>query len=251
MAYLDIELKEDTAEKLAAVAGRPTKNYLFQDEINAIVSRINQLRDMIMLSLGQVNSLIATGIEIALGDIGALSLIEFINASDGYNLGTAGTTFLSFKKDGISYVYVFVGLPANYGSTTNTLTVADVKLLYNSSQSLAAGFSHGVYKAWFSRPDIQQPPIIQVIENTLGFDVLFEEYFSSFFKTNIPITAKSFGYTLIGEIEINLQTNTYTRFSYAADLGFVAFNHQLVQLGGGGPAGIIIDPKLIVIEIYP
>lgn len=38
---LEIEVKEDSPEKLAAVAGKPTKNYLFATEFNAMVEAIN------------------------------------------------------------------------------------------------------------------------------------------------------------------------------------------------------------------
>ena len=37
---LDIEQKEDSAEKLAAIAGKPTKNFLFAEEVNQIKSYV-------------------------------------------------------------------------------------------------------------------------------------------------------------------------------------------------------------------
>lgn len=40
---LNIEIKEDSAEKLAAVQGKPTKNYLFAQELNEIVAEVNAL----------------------------------------------------------------------------------------------------------------------------------------------------------------------------------------------------------------
>ncbi|KGO89728.1 hypothetical protein [Flavobacterium suncheonense] len=40
---LSIELKEDSAEKLAAIAGKPTKHYLFAAELNQMVEAINDL----------------------------------------------------------------------------------------------------------------------------------------------------------------------------------------------------------------
>lgn len=40
---LDIEVKEDSAEKLASVQGKPTKYYLFSREFNAIVQKINEV----------------------------------------------------------------------------------------------------------------------------------------------------------------------------------------------------------------
>lgn len=41
--FLDIQEKVDTPEKLTAVAGKPTQNYLFAAEINTIVEKINSL----------------------------------------------------------------------------------------------------------------------------------------------------------------------------------------------------------------
>lgn len=38
---LNIEPKEDSAEKLAAIAGKPTKNFLFAEEVNNMVEAIN------------------------------------------------------------------------------------------------------------------------------------------------------------------------------------------------------------------
>lgn len=53
---LGIERKEDSAEKLAAVAGKPTKNYLFAEEVNQIVQEVNNLEATInpdrIISLG-------------------------------------------------------------------------------------------------------------------------------------------------------------------------------------------------------
>lgn len=44
MAYLELETKEDSAEKLAAIAGKPSKNYLAAGEFNLVVERINALK---------------------------------------------------------------------------------------------------------------------------------------------------------------------------------------------------------------
>lgn len=53
---LNIEQKEDSAEKLAAVQGKPTKHYLFAEEVNQIVSGLNNLGAVVnpdrIISLG-------------------------------------------------------------------------------------------------------------------------------------------------------------------------------------------------------
>lgn len=42
---IEIEQKEDSAEKLAAIAGKPTKYFLFAPEFNAVVEKCNELEE--------------------------------------------------------------------------------------------------------------------------------------------------------------------------------------------------------------
>lgn len=51
---LEIETKEDSAEKLAAIQGKPTKYYLFANEFNMIVNKINYLFSLGYPTLQQV-----------------------------------------------------------------------------------------------------------------------------------------------------------------------------------------------------
>lgn len=51
---LEIETKEDSAEKLAAMQGKPTKYYLFANEFNMIVNKINYLFSLGYPTLQQV-----------------------------------------------------------------------------------------------------------------------------------------------------------------------------------------------------
>lgn len=46
---LEIELKEDSPEKLIAVNGKPTKYYLFAEEFNSIVDYINSLEQALQV----------------------------------------------------------------------------------------------------------------------------------------------------------------------------------------------------------
>jgi hypothetical protein len=43
MAYVEIENKEDSAEKLAAASGKPTKNFFFAADFNLIKTKLNAL----------------------------------------------------------------------------------------------------------------------------------------------------------------------------------------------------------------
>lgn len=47
LVFLDIEKKQDSVEKLAAVVGKPTKEHLFAGEINLVVKKINQLKQLL------------------------------------------------------------------------------------------------------------------------------------------------------------------------------------------------------------
>jgi hypothetical protein len=49
---LDIELKEDSTEKLSAINGKPTKYYLFAAEFNALVAAINANKGVIQVDKG-------------------------------------------------------------------------------------------------------------------------------------------------------------------------------------------------------
>ena len=47
MAFLNIEHKEDSPEKLAAIVGKPHNQFLFAGELNETVEKINELAAMV------------------------------------------------------------------------------------------------------------------------------------------------------------------------------------------------------------
>lgn len=105
-----IETKADTPEKLAAAAGKPTKNFLFANEINTISGLVRTL-----WSLQQVNlNTIAPNYKKVLGVISGMTFIEKINS-------TAPTSYLSpsyvlYLQDGVTYIQSFIGAAGSYGT---------------------------------------------------------------------------------------------------------------------------------------
>ena len=130
--FLSIEGKVDTADKVAYAADKPHNEFFWSFECNSIVKAINLLRRIIALTPSQVQQIIATGDEIALGTI-VVDFLTYINNSvTAYDLGVDGTTFITFKFEDIDYVYSFVGEARNYGSGLVPLENSDVLLLYTS-----------------------------------------------------------------------------------------------------------------------
>lgn len=123
--YLNIQTKEDSAEKLAAVAGQPTKNYLFAPEFNTVVNSINTLRHLITLNSGNIDILLSIAPKVELGTI-AVSYIDVINNSPAVVLPSP--VFVTYTIGGVFYVKAFVGDANTYG-TTSGLTVNENNFL--------------------------------------------------------------------------------------------------------------------------
>ncbi|MBA4133336.1 MAG: hypothetical protein C0525_01295 [Flavobacterium sp.] len=130
--FIDIENKENSAAKMAAVAGQPTKYYLFAQELNTMVSAINSLRHLISLNEGNINALLSTAPKIELGTI-AVDFVDEINAME--ELVIPSPVFITFTKDDIFYVYAFAGEANTYG-TLNELyvTAEDFLPVYQSDE---------------------------------------------------------------------------------------------------------------------
>lgn len=128
--FLDIEIKEDTAAKLAAADGKPTKNYLFASEVNLMVDRIRTLQMMIMSANNAIGSIIDSNPKINLGTI-TEDFVNLLNLlpSASYEV----PTFVLYKVGTTNYVQMFVGLNGDYGTETpNVLTADDFVLIYES-----------------------------------------------------------------------------------------------------------------------
>lgn len=130
--FIDIENKENSAVKMAAVEGQPTKYYLFAQELNTIVSAINSLRHLISLNEGNIQILLSTAPKIELGTI-EVDFVDEINAMEEVEIPSP--VFITFTKDDIFYVYAFAGEANTYG-TLNGLFVSagDFLPVYQSDE---------------------------------------------------------------------------------------------------------------------
>jgi hypothetical protein len=128
--FLTIQNKQDSAEKLAAVAGKPTENYLFAPEFNTVVNSINTLRNLISLNSGNIDYLLSTSPKLELGIISG-SFVTAINELEEVNL--AAPIFITYFTAGIFYVKAFVGIDGTYGTTPeNYVAEGDFLPLYQS-----------------------------------------------------------------------------------------------------------------------
>lgn len=168
-AILSIEEKEDTAEKLAFAQGKPTKNFLFAPEFNAVKRAINLLHNM--MSLTAQNVLAAIGDDrLDLDEIGDVNIIDFFDNFDGVGveLGVSGARYITYKQNGLLRFLAFVGTPGFYGLDTLQLEESDLLVLYiEESQD-------NIYKEFEGR-------IIGVINQGGDGDI------SSFYKLNDEI----------------------------------------------------------------
>lgn len=136
MNILDVEYKEDTQEKLAKVAGKPTKNFLFNKEINKIVNAIKLLGNMITLNSATIDQLLANNIKLELGEV-ADNLLDFINLSEE-PIEIAKNAFLVYKIGEVNYVSVYTGETQSYGGgIEEQLTEDNLVLLYESGTAQA------------------------------------------------------------------------------------------------------------------
>lgn len=135
---LNIEHKEDSAEKLAAIAGKPTKNFLFAEEVNQIVQEVNNLEATInpdrLISLGtetiDVNEYTYEGYTwqldgVQINNIGNPSIIVIPSATIGYKRNDISV----FKADGT--IERIAGTETN-GEVVTTPDVPEGTLFYKS-----------------------------------------------------------------------------------------------------------------------
>lgn len=130
--YLNIQTKEDSAEKLAAVEGRPTKNFLFAPEFNTVVNSINTLRHLITLNAGNIDILLSTAPKVELGTITG-SFLAALNSMPEVVLPSP--VFVTFTVGEVFFVKAFVGDAGTYGSSSGlTLAASNFLPVYQSDE---------------------------------------------------------------------------------------------------------------------
>ncbi len=131
--FLYMEQKEDSAEKLAYAAGKPTKHFFFAPELMRTVGAVNELWRLIQalqLPTSTILELIGDKV-VDFDEIGDLDILDVINSAegDGVYLGVPNATYISFKQNGLMRVYAFVGVSGDYGSGEGLHTLMDSDLL--------------------------------------------------------------------------------------------------------------------------
>lgn len=137
---LGIEIKEDSAEKLAAIAGKPTKHYLFATEFNAIVEKADELESSKAdLVDGKI---IASQLPSYVDDV-----LEFTNLASFPETGESAKIYIALDT-GLTYrwsgsIYVQIGGGKRYQtflfqSAGTTILTADQKNMHQSRFSAGA-----------------------------------------------------------------------------------------------------------------
>lgn len=128
--FFNLEQKEDTPEKLAKVAGKPTKHHLFAYEINMIGNRILTLWELIKSTNSNFNLLLTAENSIDLGTITTSMLTVLNSQSRLYD----APFFVKFKFEGIDYIYSYVGETGNFGSGGTPLLAEQFLLISKSDE---------------------------------------------------------------------------------------------------------------------
>lgn len=123
---INIEFKEDSAEKLAKIVGQPTKYYIKAPEFNEVVNRLKTLWNLVQVNSTNIDSLIL-GENIL--DFTTASFIDEINAGPIITLSSA---YFRVTVDGVVSIYAFTGVDGNYGSGALQVTEEQCLLLYTS-----------------------------------------------------------------------------------------------------------------------
>lgn len=132
--FLNIENKEDTAEKIAAAQGKPSKHFYWANEFNLLRDAINTLRWLISLNENNISAILSSAPKVELGTIVG-SYIDNINERESIELDSG--TFITFTLDSIFYVKAFTGTSDNYG-IANGLKVDESNFLpiYQSDEQI-------------------------------------------------------------------------------------------------------------------
>lgn len=214
-----IENKVDTAEKLAAAAGKPTNNFLFAPEINELVARIRLLWTLQNFD----HTALIPAVKKDLGTLVGQTFIEKINTSAA--VAYPSPCFVVYTIDGVEYVQGFVGVAGNYGTGQGQVNASQFVLLYQSDEVLPSNpHTRQIFYGDLSGYDFT------AFKNTLGYEVTCVQD-GDYAKTNIPLFP-----TTSVQIENRLQLlseneNIYTEYYNVG--GYLAFRNIYTDSLGG------------------
>ena len=123
-----VEKKADTPEKLAAAAGKPTRNFLFARELNEIVARLR-----ILWTLQNFNgSQIIPGLKKDLGTLVGQTFVEKINTSVATPF--ASPSYVVYTIGDVNYTQAFVGAEGAKGNGAGQVDAVDFLLVEQSDE---------------------------------------------------------------------------------------------------------------------
>ncbi len=167
--FLNIEQKEDSAQKLAAAQGKPTKHFLFANELNSIVDHCNTLRSLILINSINIEAILTVENSVELGTIVDESFIGVLDSSEIRQY--ISPVFVRYMLNGITYVQAFVGQRGIYGYQQKQFVESDFILIYQSDNAPVIipvdSRPYKVYTALLTQAGNFDPSAI-VLENTLG-----------------------------------------------------------------------------------
>jgi hypothetical protein len=123
-----LEVKQDTPERLAAIAGQPTRNFLFADEFNQIPDKINLLWQLLKAVNFDVAQIVDGSNSVDLGTITGSFLTPLNATVDNYR----SPFFVKYRVGTIDYIQAFTGQTGTYGIGLTLLTADDFYLIWQS-----------------------------------------------------------------------------------------------------------------------
>lgn len=235
MAFLEIENKENSAAKTAAIVGQPTKYYLFAREVMKIRDAINVLRSMVVLTSETIAHILSTVTPIELGVIES-DFVTFLNANESIVMEDG--QFITYTIGEVDYVSMFTGTPGEYVPAVIPLTIDDFYLFYQSD----AASAQPLRKLLFG--DLNETTFI-VAKNTLGYDVVCVQE-DEYVKTNIPYS-DTICVNIIDKFIFNVD-GSYSQAEYYNIGGFLAFAYVLTDAVGDTTIGGEFSHCRILIE---
>lgn len=207
-----IEEKEDSIEKLNAVAGKPTKNYLFATEFNAIVSQLETLGikdETITNQITMINTLLSSD------DANFDTLQEIVNKLKnaipltGTTEGNPVTGDIEFLEGAVLY--------NNAGESDNNLFINDDSIGFvvtkkTTDEASLISLNTGVISVSSSNPDF-----LGIVSNADYSNINPENkqiyaqrsYVDTQFNNSIPLTGTTEGNPVTGNIMMTLIGDGY------------------------------------------
>lgn len=230
-----IERKSDTVAKLAAAAGKPTKNFLFANEINKIADILRIFTAVTPIN----NQVIAANLKKELGTITG-SFIDYINIhAPSYYIPP---TFVIYTEAGITYTQAFVGIAGTYGTGQLQVTAEMFVLVEQSDAPPTVLPETKIFKGLISSNQIFTK------SNRLGYEVT-SALVDGYVVTNIPFSIGTQPF-IYEPYTFRPDFGDYYKVGYFDIGGYLAFKQQWFQVSGDTVDGFEISHVPFQVEVY-